>query len=393
MLSPAERRRRRLWAAAGLVLLAVPGVALAEATQSDLVLIREDDVVAEDLYAAGNTVQIDGRVEGDVVASSLGDLRISGSVEGDVLAIASRVVISGVVDGSVRVISPEVVVEGRIGDDLVVVARRFSALAESDVDRDVLGVAWGGSVQGKVGRNLEGVFRSLVVAGQVDNNVEVDVRSLEVTADAVVSRNLVYRSSSDAAVDDRADVEGTLIRRAPLPPNVRLRGLWVMGRLLAVIFGAGVGLSIVWAAPARSLRAASAAVNRPFAAFGNGLMVLGAPLLLIVGIAVVATFMTPESALPLLLATVPFVLAVIGAVAVWSLASVVAPAVAIGARLAASRSPHGRFLTGFLVLAVLSFVPVLGALTIAAVLIGGTGAWLVRADEHGGPTDGGRIES
>jgi cytoskeletal protein CcmA (bactofilin family) len=103
-----------------LVVLLAPLPARAETTQSDLVLIREDDVVTEDLYAAGNTVQISGRIEGDLVASAFGELRIDGTVEGDVTVIASRVVIAGVVDGSVRVTAPEVVIEGSIGDDLVV---------------------------------------------------------------------------------------------------------------------------------------------------------------------------------------------------------------------------------------------------------------------------------
>ena len=51
--------------------LAAPLAARAELTQSDLVLVTADDVVAEDLYAAGNRVLIEGRIEGDLYAVAL----------------------------------------------------------------------------------------------------------------------------------------------------------------------------------------------------------------------------------------------------------------------------------------------------------------------------------
>ena len=53
-----SRSRRRLLAALLLVLVWIPLAAAARLTQSDLVLVRSDDVVTEDLYAAGNRIAI-----------------------------------------------------------------------------------------------------------------------------------------------------------------------------------------------------------------------------------------------------------------------------------------------------------------------------------------------
>jgi hypothetical protein len=95
-------KRRLLTVAVGLLLL-IPIAAAARLTQSDLVLVRADDVVTEDLYAAGNRITIEGRVEGDLIAAAFEDVLISGEVTGDVTVVAGRVTITGTVGGSVRV--------------------------------------------------------------------------------------------------------------------------------------------------------------------------------------------------------------------------------------------------------------------------------------------------
>ena len=78
-----------------------PGREYAETIESGTVLIREGDVVAEDLYVAANRVQIDGLVEGDLTVAAFGAVVIGGEVEGSVTVLASRVEVTGTVGGSV----------------------------------------------------------------------------------------------------------------------------------------------------------------------------------------------------------------------------------------------------------------------------------------------------
>ncbi len=98
-----SRSRHRLLAAVVVLLLLIPVAAAARLTQSDLVLVRADDVVTEDLYAAGNRISIEGRIEGDLIAAAFEEVVISGEVTGDVTVVAGRVTITGTVGGSVRV--------------------------------------------------------------------------------------------------------------------------------------------------------------------------------------------------------------------------------------------------------------------------------------------------
>lgn len=379
MRSPAEPRR---WAPLLLVALATSALvslaapARAETTQSDFVLIRQEDVVAEDLYAAGNRIQIAGRIEGDLVASSFGELRIDGTVEGDVTAIAGTVIIAGVVEGSVRVVSPEVVLEGRIGEDLTAVARDVSIAPGASVGRDIVTAAWKLDMEGDLGRKLEGFVRNATLGGTVDGDVEIDVRTLEVTDSASVAGDLAFRSSRPATIAQGAEVGGATLDRTPLSPNVRVLGLGLLSRVLMVVFGAGLGLSMVWAATHRADRSARVLSLRPLAASAQGLAVVALPFLLVGGVFAITSVMSPEAALPLVLGTLPFLLAILGLLVLAALVSPVPPAVFIGRRLRPQVSIYAQYLIGFLVIVLVASIPYVGRVALAAVVVVGIGGWI-----------------
>lgn len=403
MRSDGERRARRR--AGGLSLLVVglllaPLPVAAETTQSDLVLIREGDVVGEDLYAAGNRIDIDGVIEGDLVAAAFGETRIDGRVDGSVTVLSGRVVIAGAVGESVRTAGGEVVIEGDVGGDVVVAAGTVTVARGGSVGRDVIGAVWRGEVAGSAGRNIEGVFRTLDVGGRVEGSVDVGVRSLVVGETAVIEGDLAYRSSRPAAIADGAVVEGSSLERTPLSPNVRIIGLGLLLRALLAVFAAGLGLSVVWSSPARAERAAAALGARPLISIGWGAAVVALPLVLVGGVVGVASLMPPEAGIPLAVVSLPVLFAVLGVILIVALVAPVPPAIVVGSRLASRRSLYGRFLLGFAALAVLGLIPIVGRILVVATATLGIGAWITQpprdarpsnrreSEEREGPTDG-----
>lgn len=374
-----------LIALAGLFLL--PATARAETTQSDLVLIRAEDVVAEDLFAAGERIQVSGTIQGDLVASSLGELRIDGTIEGDVNGVASRVVIAGVVEGSVRVAAAEVVVEGTIGDDLAVAGRSLNVANTGDVGRDLLVTVWSGEVNGEIGRNVTGIGRTLSIGGTVDQNVDVDVHRLLVGDTAHVAGDLRYRSDVEADIAPGADIAGSVLDRRPLSPNVSIIGLEFLIRSLLLTFAAAMGLAMIWAVGQRAVRAGRVVHDRPLVVVAQGLGVVAVPIVLVMGVVAAVSYLPGDSALTLVLAGVPFVLAVLGAFALLTLITPVPPAIALGRVMVPSRTPYAQFLLGFLVLAVAAFIPLIGRFVVAAVIITGIGGWITRSVHTDGEPD------
>lgn len=391
----AARRLSLVAAVAVLVLVAAAPPAWALRTQSDLVLIRPTDVIDEDLYALGNRVQIDGRVEGDLVAGAYEEVRINGEVTGDVTVVSGRVVVTGTVTGSLRAAAGSVLVEGSIGEDLLVTAYQVSLTPSAVVGRDILVWAVDADSRGLVGRNLEGQLGSLSLGGEVLGRVEVTTASLAVPEGVVVAGDLIYESDQEAILPageaaGGLQVSGNVIRREPLPPNVRLVGARLLVTVLAVIAALGSGLMVLWLAPRRSLRAVEVVRHRPLRAFLTGLAVAAAPLVIAGLGALVVALSPPAAGLPLLVLFIPLVLAALAVVFAAVLATPLPVAAALGGRLLPGRTLYAAFVAGFVLLVVAAMLPWVGGLVLVAMVITGLGGWtatLRSGSEVGSPSE------
>ena len=355
--------------------------ALAARTQSDLVLVREGDVISEDLYAAGNSILIDGEIQGDLVASAADTITINGVIDGSVTAIASRVVISGDVTGSVRVATPELLVSGRVGGDVLTAAWRASVEPTAEIQRDALVWAWNADLRGTVGRNVEGQQANLELGGAVEGIVEVTVARLTVLPSTRVAGDLVYTSDREASIDESAVIDGSVIDKRQLPVNVRIRAIRLLVAVLTVIAMTALGLTIVWVAPDRANRAAIAVRERPLAAAGWGLGVAAVPLAAILLSWMIVSISPRQTGVPLLAVLLPLIGGLVSVIGLAALASPVPVGTALGAVAARGRSIYATFLIGFVLLIVAASLPWVGGLVVAAVVVVGLGGWVLSGDE------------
>ena len=360
-----------------LLLLAAPGGqsdSLAARASADVVLVREGEVVDEDLYAGGNTITIEGVVEGDLVAWAFDRLVIDGTVEGDVIAYASSASINGTVGGSVRLVSPTARVGGSVGGDLFVIGWDVSASGE--VGRDVL--AWVNSLRtaGSIGRDIEGqMLGSVHVGGEVGRDVQVTVASLELTGDARVGQDVIYQARSDATIDAEAEVAGAVTRRAATVPNVRVSAVRLVSLVLAGLAFVWLGLLMLWVMPRTMERAVGAARTQPLRTLGAGLVALVVPLLAATAILTVAFLSPPDLAFVILGISAPIWLVLIGAVLGGILLAPVPIATALGRRiLGRHRSAFAGYLFGIATYVLLIIVPILGPIVMAFTAVFGLGA-------------------
>jgi cytoskeletal protein CcmA (bactofilin family) len=331
--------------------------------------------VSEDLYAAGNRVVVEGRVEGDV-AAAFEEVRVSGEVTGNLLVLSGRVVVTGAVGGSVRVVGGSVVIEGTVGGDVIGPAVGVRLEPGSSVGRDVVLWSWSAGVAGEVGRNVEGALRRLALSGSVGGSVVVTVGRLEVADGAMIDGDLRYRSDREAEIGE-GTISGTVIRERPLPVNVRVSGFRLMVVTLLTVGSLLLGLTITWSVPDHALRAAEAVRRRPLASLGLGVLLVSVPLFLAAVGGVLVALSPPEAGVPLALVLAP---AVLGSVSVLVLALLAAPVpVAIaGGRLAVpGKSIYAAFLVGAGVWIALLFLPWVGWILTIPILAAGLGAWLV----------------
>ncbi|MGH8915403.1 MAG: hypothetical protein ACRDZM_12915 [Acidimicrobiia bacterium] len=379
---------------AGLTVLLVVGLSTparaAETAASELVIITADDDVEGDLYAAGVRVIIEGVVDGDLVAFAAEEIVVSGVVTGSVLAVAPRVELSGEVGEAARVSGNDLDVSGSVGTDLVGAVVSANLDPGSSVAGDLLLWAVNATSAGNVGGNLGGSQRSLEVEGAVGGDVDVSVRSLVVTGPLEVTGDLGYRSTNRAEGLDEATIGGVLVHRAPLPPNIRVRALALLSRLL-VVLGLTIGAVLVaWSWPRRTRRAAAIARKQLVRSWGYGAPVMFSPLLL-AGLAALLVGLAPATgSLPLLAIFVPLVLVSAVIVLALSLVAGVPAVLALGESLPGHFALYGSILLGSLVLGLAWAIPLAGWLVPLLVLPLGVGAWMLsfRAEPEPDPVAG-----
>ncbi|HEX7099548.1 MAG TPA: hypothetical protein VF377_09925 [Acidimicrobiia bacterium] len=381
-------RRLALAALFAVVLSAGPALPAGAATRSvsDVVLVDSGSVISDDLYAAGNRVVIAGRVDGDLVVAAYEDVTITGTVTGDVMGVAGKVIVTGNVGESLRVVSPEVRVSGRVGDD--VLAAAWSTTVEGEVVGEATLWAWVAEITGTISGDLEGQMRTLRLHGRVDDNVDVTVRRLFVSPDTSVGSDLGYRSPRPAVGIQEAEVGGAVVHRLPLAPNIRLRALVLLAKLVLGLLAAIAGLLVIWALPGPASRAIARVRESWWKAWLRGISVLALPLLLVALALVLLRIAPVEAALPLLGVLVPLFIALLG----WVLMlGFVAPAAVfpwLGKIGHPRRGPVRAFIYAAIFVILASLLPWVSWLVVFGLFPVGIGGWVAWPTGDGTPTEG-----
>ncbi|MBI4319820.1 MAG: hypothetical protein HY675_15125 [Chloroflexi bacterium] len=282
--------RRILLLLFALTLVLTPASAIAaEPRSGDAVVVRADEVIDDDLYAFGGTVNVMGTVRGDVFA--LGSMvTVSGVVTGSLMAAGGTVTVSGQVGGNVRAAGGSITIDGSVGGDALVATGLLDIGPNGRVGRDVLMGAGTATVVGQVGRNVSAGVGNLTLNGIVGGNVRAEVETLRLGDRAVVNGDLVYTSEQEATIASGAAVRGKVERNVPErrsidrgPLGVALVFGLILGWLRMLVGLFALGLLFVLALPGFSRRAVDTLAGSPLASVGLGFaLVIAVPVISII---------------------------------------------------------------------------------------------------------------
>ncbi|MGD2061858.1 MAG: polymer-forming cytoskeletal protein, partial [Acidimicrobiia bacterium] len=313
---------------------------------------------------------------GDLVAFAAEEVVIDGTVNGSVIAFTPRVVVNGEVAGSLRAVGSQLEVEGRVGGDVVASVWSADLSPDSDVAGDVLLWAWDVAALGRIGQDLTGTQRHLDLGGEVEGDIDVTVDRLTVVDPLVVGGDLGYRSSNEAVGVEQAQVGGVVVEKAPLPPNLRVRALRVLGRFMVVLFLTVAALTTAYGWPDRTSRAISSVGSRPLRNWLTGASIFFAPLLAVLATAVILGLAPAAVAFPLLAVLIPLILAMLGLSLALGLVAGVPTVGWLGGVLFRRLEVYGSILTGSILAGLVWYVPWVGWLVPLVILPLGLGAWV-----------------
>lgn len=268
-----------------VISFAVSGTAAAELRTGELVTVEQAEVIDDDLYVVGRTVNILGTVTGDVVALG-GTVTIGGEVRGDVLVAAGTISLLGTVEGSARAIAGEVVDQGVVGEDAAFASGSVRITPQGQVRRNLFLASADARVEGPVSGDLFAAAGELSLASSVGGNASVQVRNVRLLDSAQIAGDFRYSAERAPIRSPSATISGAFERQREFFPTARRMTpvvRWM--RLFVGFFGLGLVLALLF--PTYTRRTLGVLREAPLKSLGLGTVALiGLPILLTVVVVV-----------------------------------------------------------------------------------------------------------
>jgi len=260
----------------GFLALAAPVYAVVKS--NDTVIVKAEEVIDDDFFAAGSEVIIEGTVNGDVYVAA-NRLAVRGTVNGDVIAAANNIEVTGIVRDDLRAGGNNISLIGaRIGDSVSVGGNELSIDSDTRIGG---GLLFGGrslSLDGSIGRGIMSGDQSARINGPVAGTVRIAVDNLTIGEDAVIRGDLEYRSDNDAVINGKILGEVTKNEGLNLSTEGVLRGFVVAFNIWAFLAALVIGGVLMLLFPSMFRRAHERFTKKPWPAIGWGTLFLLATL-------------------------------------------------------------------------------------------------------------------
>src|SRR5437899_2486585 len=191
-----------------LLALSLPGFAL-ERRHGEFVTVAANETVDDTLLAAGNSVRVEGVVNGDLLAFGR-TVEVRGTVKGDLVSFAKRTVVSGTVEGRIYNFSQSLDLDGELGHSIYGWVQSLRVDNRAQVGEGILVGAGDVSLEGEVKRSATMFAGNVDVSGTIGRGLTMAVGSLTLTNTARVGGNLSarVRQLKDVNIADGATIAG-----------------------------------------------------------------------------------------------------------------------------------------------------------------------------------------
>lgn len=365
------------------VVLLLPASVLAKDTldKDTLKSLPAGETHEGDYFAAGDMVEIYGKVSGDLYAAG-GQVIIDGEIEGDVLAAGGMVTISGKVGQDARVAGGNITITGEIGKNLTIVGGNIQIANSANVTGNLVGGVGNLHIDAPIGGNVSIGVGNLTLSNTVGGNIEAGVGSMRITSNASIGGDLTYWTDEDEeteiSIDEAASISGAVNKKS-MPINLDtdklqkapkgfFKGFNLFTKAISFMATLVIGFLLIRFFPKCSANAANTLSTKLWKSLGIGFLALIVTPILIVLLAI-TIFGIP---LAIMLAFLFFVYLYIARIYAM---------LAIGNKtveLARKKTKIGwAFLLGAIIYYLLSLIPFIGGLIKLAIIIVAFGAALI----------------
>ncbi len=195
-------------AIAALVLVASPTGA-AEFQAGEELTLGKDKTISDNLYAAGSTILLGGKVEGDFLAAG-GTILFTGEVRDDLAAAGGTVSLIGLIGGDLRAAGGTVAVGGAVAGDAVLAGGQVSVSEGATFGKNVALAGGMVTFSGETKSGLKIYGEEAIINGKISGDVFAKVKKLTLGPGAEISGALSYEAIEEAQIDSAATIGGAV---------------------------------------------------------------------------------------------------------------------------------------------------------------------------------------
>lgn len=342
--------------------------------------LQKDEVIEDNYFASGETVDVYGTVKGDAYLAG-GNVTVDGDLQNDLLVAGGNVKIEGNVAGDIRVAGGQVNIDANVGGNVTTAGGTINFSSTAKVAGSVVSAGGNISIDSPIGKTATLAGGNIVLGSSVGGNTQVFSDSIRLSPEASIKGDLNYWTSQDveASIADPTQISGNVTKKVMETPNKmeaeRIAGQARRGFLGAVTFFKVVsllsflliGFLLLKLYPTYAISTSKLLSDRPWASLGVGFLTL---------------FISPIAFIALLITVIGIPFALIG-MALLMIFAYMAKFFAIfwvGQKLlpnSKAGDSYKQFLLGFVIFAVLVFIPIIAGLTKLLALLFGLGAMLI----------------
>ncbi len=202
---------KKIFVLFAIVFLAIPVVTNAAEFKAskNVYYLNAGQVVNDNLYVAGGTVNMDGIVQKDLFSAG-GTVAVNGLVGEDFATVAGNVYLNGSVKGDARVISGSLNINGKIEGELLAAGGQLNIFPNAFVGRNVYAFSGNFSDEGSVNGDLKAYGGRVYINGVISGNVMVKAKDVSLGPNAIIKGNFDYYSQNQASIASGAKIIGTL---------------------------------------------------------------------------------------------------------------------------------------------------------------------------------------
>jgi cytoskeletal protein CcmA (bactofilin family) len=261
----------------------------------DSVYVGKDEVISSTFFAAGSSITIDGKVQGDVVCAGR-SIVINGFVDGDVLCAGQSIVVNGEVRGNVRAVGSSVTVNGKVARNVMAAGSDVTLGSQAEVGWDMMFAAAFSDIRGNVKRDLDGAGSMITVGSVIGRNVNLfsgdghdrsnkntqdnKTQNITITKEAVINGDLAYKSVQEAKVEEGATIKGAsdhqkiTMGQSKKDSGENLLAGYIWWRIIVIFAALLVGLLLVSVFKRPLMEISQKMFNKPYATLGYGLLLI-----------------------------------------------------------------------------------------------------------------------